>query len=141
MSIAETLRALEHAATARTRAAYVKAGADGVVYGASAAVLRAEARRHGLDQAWAEALWATGVFDARLLATRVAEPARLTGRVLSEGIAEVRCGLLAVSVAELAAQHPGARALAAGWRVSSDWAPFCLESFSPSSPSTTGVCI
>lgn len=120
MSIAETLRALEQAATARTRAAYVKAGADGVVYGASAAALRSAARRHGPDQAHAEALWGTGVFDARLLAARLAEPARLTGRVLSEWVAEVRCGLLAEAVAELAVQHPGVRALAAGWRVSSE---------------------
>lgn len=120
MSIAATLRALELAATARTRAAYVKGGAQGVVYGASAAALRAEARKLGADQAVAEALWGSEVFDARLLATRVAEPARLTGRVLSEWVAEVRGALLAEAVAELAAKHPGARALAAGWRVSSE---------------------
>jgi 3-methyladenine DNA glycosylase AlkD len=48
--------------------------------GISAGPLRALARRIGRNHALASQLWATGVFEARLLAAFVAEPNRLTRR-------------------------------------------------------------
>ncbi|MGO9230513.1 MAG: DNA alkylation repair protein [Bryobacteraceae bacterium] len=41
-------------------------------------ILRAMARRAGKDHALAAALWASGIHEARILATMVADPARLT---------------------------------------------------------------
>lgn len=48
--------------------------------GISAGPLRALARRIGRNHALAGQLWATGIFEARLLAAFVAEPDRLTRR-------------------------------------------------------------
>ena len=46
--------------------------------GISAPVLRALARDHRRDQALALALWDTGIHDARILATLVADPRQIT---------------------------------------------------------------
>lgn len=48
------------------------------VFGAPVATLRAMAKRIGSDHDLAERLWATGVHDARMLATMVDDPARVT---------------------------------------------------------------
>jgi 3-methyladenine DNA glycosylase AlkD len=47
------------------------------VYGASVATLRAMAKRIGRDHELAQRLWASGVHDARMLATMVGDPARV----------------------------------------------------------------
>ena len=48
------------------------------VIGVSAPDLRRIARRTGTDDALARALWTTGIHDARVLATMLADPARTT---------------------------------------------------------------
>jgi 3-methyladenine DNA glycosylase AlkD len=48
------------------------------VYGVTVATLRAMAKRVGFDHALAEQLWATGIHDARMLATMVDDPADVT---------------------------------------------------------------
>lgn len=50
------------------------------VLGISVGQLRAIAKRTGRQQALAEALWASGIFEARLLAAFVAEPKHVTRR-------------------------------------------------------------
>lgn len=120
MSVLEVMRELEEAGTARQRSAYQKLGVTGPLFGASGAVHRAIARRIQRDQAFAEALWASGNFDARMVATLIARAAEMPGRMLSEWIGAASCPLLAEAVADVAALHPSARALAAGWRASSE---------------------
>lgn len=48
--------------------------------GISMVQLRALAKQSGRDHALAEALWSTGLFEARILAALVAEPAKVTRR-------------------------------------------------------------
>jgi len=48
------------------------------VYGVPVAKLRAMAKRLGYEHALAEALWASGIHDARMLATMVDDPADVT---------------------------------------------------------------
>lgn len=48
------------------------------VYGVTVATLRAMAKRFGYNRDLAEALWATGIHDARMLATMVDDPADIT---------------------------------------------------------------
>lgn len=48
--------------------------------GISMVQLRALAKQSGRDQALAEALWSSGLFEARILAGLVAEPAKVTRR-------------------------------------------------------------
>ena len=56
--------------------------------GISVVQLRAIAKRTGRDHELAEELWASGIFEARILAAFVAEPARAdpaAGQCLGEG--------------------------------------------------------
>lgn len=53
------------------------------VYGVPVAKLNVLAKRIGRDQALAEALWRTGVHDARMLATMVGEPERVTAALMN----------------------------------------------------------
>ncbi|MEZ6023172.1 MAG: DNA alkylation repair protein [Hyphomonadaceae bacterium] len=48
------------------------------IYGVPVGVLRALAKEAGSDHALAETLWASGVHDARMLATMVDDPAQVT---------------------------------------------------------------
>jgi 3-methyladenine DNA glycosylase AlkD len=48
--------------------------------GISMVHLRAVAKQSGRDHALAEALWSSGLFEARILAALVAEPAKVTRR-------------------------------------------------------------
>src|SRR6267154_1533711 len=48
--------------------------------GISVVQLRAIAKRAGRNHALAEELWASGIFEARILAAFVAEPTRVTRR-------------------------------------------------------------
>lgn len=48
------------------------------VYGTPVGTLRAMAKQIGHDHALAQALWASGAHDARMLATMVGDPARVT---------------------------------------------------------------
>lgn len=78
---AALLAELERAASPRYRADM--AARYGIVtaapvLGVPVGVLRALAKRLGTDHALADALWKTGVHDARMLATMVADPARVT---------------------------------------------------------------
>lgn len=53
-------------------------------FGASVADIRAIAKSVGKDHAMARRLWATGVYDARMLAVFVAEPAKVTAKEMEE---------------------------------------------------------
>ena len=59
--------------------------------GISVVQLRAIAKRIGHDHALAEELWASGIFEARILAAFVAEPARLTRRQANAWAKDFRC--------------------------------------------------
>lgn len=73
------LAALERLGTARNRAGMARYGIVAKrVFGVSVADLRQLARTLGRDQALARALWATGWYEARLLAAFVGEPGRVT---------------------------------------------------------------
>ena len=59
--------------------------------GISVVQLRAIAKRTGRDHALAEKLWASGIFEARILAAFVAEPARLTRRQANAWAKDFEC--------------------------------------------------
>ena len=108
MTLAETMRALEKAGSAQTRKTYARHGAH-----------RADVRRQlrhaedadeaiGVDHELALALWDTGNFDARNLAVKIVDPARMTsGRPRPLGARSVpRRGCAAATSAMLAAESP-----------------------------------
>ena len=59
--------------------------------GISVVQLRAIAKRTGRDHALAEKLWASGIFEARILAAFVAEPAQLTRRQANAWAKDFQC--------------------------------------------------
>jgi 3-methyladenine DNA glycosylase AlkD len=79
--VTTVLRELERNASRKYRADMgVRYGivTNATVYGTPVARLRQIARKIGPDRALAEALWRTGVHDARMLATMINDPARVT---------------------------------------------------------------
>src|SRR5690606_35521894 len=72
------MRGLEKAGSAQTRKTYARHGDDLTMFGVSFATLEALTKRIGLDHELALALWDTGHFDARNLAVKIVDPARLS---------------------------------------------------------------
>jgi len=84
--------------------------------GISVSQLRAIAKQTGRDHELALELWASGVFEARLLAGLVAEPARVTRRQALRWAKEFECWADCDGLCiHLFRKTPFAHELAAGW--------------------------
>ena len=123
MDLATAVAELEAAGTEQNRKTYRRHGAHDPMFGVSFAVMRPLAKRAGRDQALATGLWATGNYDARLLACMVADPAVTTERELDAWLAEIDVyTLVDVFVVSLASLVPGVRERADRWSASDrDW--------------------
>lgn len=115
MTAAEVLRALEKAGSAQTRKTYLRHGAAEPMFGVSFATLKALVKKIGVDHALARALWDTGNYDARNLAVKVADPARMTAAELDRWLKESRTLLLVPYVAMLASEGPWGDSTADRW--------------------------
>ncbi|HEU4419107.1 MAG TPA: DNA alkylation repair protein [Planctomycetota bacterium] len=115
-SLAGVMSELEHAGSEQTRKTYARHGAVGPMFGVSFATLKALRKRIGVDHELALALWNTGNFDARNLAVKILDPARMKSgdldRWISEAPAARMCGGY---VAMVAAEGPHAATRAAEW--------------------------
>lgn len=91
MELDEVLAELRHAAdpTRLTSMASYGIATDSAL-GVTVSELRAIARRIGRDHALASALWDTGIHEARILATIVDEPERVTEAQAESWVADVR---------------------------------------------------
>ena len=121
MTLAETMRELEKAGSAQTRKTYARHGAPEPMFGVAFATLKTLTKRIDVDHELAHALWDTGNFDARNLAVKIVDPARMTSadldRWVSEGATARICGGY---VAMLAAEGPHATAKASEWLAAKD---------------------
>ena len=120
MSLAETMRALEKAGSAQARKTYLRHGAKEPMFGVSFATLKTLVKRIGVDHELARALWDTGNHDARILALKVADPAKVRPSDLdrwARGTCTRFCGGYA---AMLAAESPHGAAKAREWAASDD---------------------
>jgi 3-methyladenine DNA glycosylase AlkD len=72
-------------------------------------------KKIGVDHELALALWDTGNFDARLLAVKVADPAKATSAVLDRWAGDMTTRMCGGYVAMLAAEGPLGRKKAAEW--------------------------
>ncbi len=104
MTPAEALKALEAAGTAQNRKVYARHGVSGAQFGVSYAELGKLAKAAGADQELAEALWASGNHDARVLATMVADTGALRSATLDTWAKELGDHVLTSAVASLAAK-------------------------------------
>lgn len=120
MTLAETMSALERAGSAQTRKTYARHGAAEPMFGVSFATLKTLRKRIGVDQELALALWDTGNLDARNLAVKVADPARMSPADLDRWARAPSARMCGGYVAHLAAEGPHARSRCDAWRVAPD---------------------
>ena len=120
MTLAQTMSALEKAGSAQTRKTYTRHGAAEPMFGVSFATLKALLKRVGVDHELALALWDTGNFDARNLAVKVADPARMSPSDLDRWAKAPISRMCAGYVAHLAAEGPHARSRSDAWLFAPD---------------------
>lgn len=115
MTLADVMRAIEAKGKAATAAIYRRHGVAEPTVGLSYAELAMLVKRIGVDHALALQLWDTGVHDARIVATRIADPAQLTTATLAAWIRECANYIVTDAVSNTAAHAPGALDLARSW--------------------------
>ncbi len=118
MSCAETLRALEQAGSAQTRKTYARHGAQEPMFGVSFATLKTLVKRIGVDHELALALWKTRNHDARTLALKIADPAKMKAADLDRWAREV--GMCRSYLTALAAEGPHGATRMRKWLAASD---------------------
>jgi 3-methyladenine DNA glycosylase AlkD len=84
MSLAQAMKELEKAGSAQTRKTYARHGAKEPMFGVSFAVLKELTKKIDVDHELALALWDTGNFDARNLAVKIVDPARMSSADLDK---------------------------------------------------------
>ena len=107
MTLTEVLSELEAAGSEQTRKTYARHGVAGEMFGVSYATLEKLRKKIKVDQDLAVALWESGNHDARVLATKVADPARMTAKKLSSWVKDANNAPLAGAVATLASRSAG----------------------------------
>lgn len=115
MTLAEAMRTLKQSGSAQTRKTYARHGASEPMFGVSFAVLKTLMKRIGVDHDLARELWATGNFDARNLAMKIADPARMTSAELDRWARETCVRMVCGYIPMLAAESPLATEKAAEW--------------------------
>lgn len=115
----EVMRALEKAGTAQTRKTYARHGAQAPMFGVSFAVMKTLVKRIGVDHELALELWNTGNHDARVLAMKIADPARMQSAELDRWGKANPERMWGGYVAMLAAEGPHGRTKAREWLASS----------------------
>ncbi len=120
MSLSETMSALEKAGSAQTKKTYARHGAVEPMFGVSFATLKTLYKRIKVDHELALALWNTGNYDARNLAVKIADPARMTPADLDKWAKTPNQPMCHSYVASLAVEGPHGRSRADAWLSSSD---------------------
>ena len=114
-TLAEVMKALEKEGSAQTRKTYARHGAVEPMFGVSFAALKALHKRIGVDHDLARALWDTGNFDARNLAVKVVDPARMSSSDLDRWARDNSVRMCTLYVSALAAEGPHGSAKSAQW--------------------------
>ena len=119
-SFDEVIRDLERAGTEQARKTYLRHGAKEPLFGVSFATLKEMVKRIGVDHDLANQLWQTGNHDARILAMKIADPARCKPADLDRWARETRMRMCGGYVSMLAAEGPHGHAKAREWLASND---------------------
>jgi hypothetical protein len=115
MKIDDVMKALERAGSEQTRKTYRRHGARDPMFGVPYSVLYPLQKKIGADQPLAEALWATGNYDARILATLVADGPAITSAVLERWRKDSEHRALVMAFASVAARSPRGLQCAQRW--------------------------
>ncbi len=120
MELQEALRKLAALGTAQNRKVYARHGVSGDSFGVSYANLAKLEKEIGVDHDLARALWKTGNHDARVLATKIADPAKTTARLLEDWAGDLGDYVVTDALAKLASRTSVAPALVEAWTRSPD---------------------
>ncbi len=126
MNKGEVITQLKAMGTAQYRKLYANHGIQGPTYGVSYANFGKLRKAIKTDHALAQRLWATDNFDARVLATMIADPAQMTGADLDTWLVDIQDHGLAGVFCELAYRTSAAPSVAKRWRRSrEEWKSTC----------------
>jgi len=120
MTKTEVMKELRANGSAQTRKIARQHGIRGDLFGVSYAVLGKMRRKIKTDQRLAEQLWATGNRDARVLATMVADPSRMTAATLQSWANDLEDRGLAAALSNIAAEARSAKTLMQKWTSARD---------------------
>lgn len=114
-NIAAVMKRLRAKGKVNTAQIYRRHGVKDATLGVSFADLGKLARDLGTDHLLAQALWKSGVHDARMLAIQVSDPQQMTTRTLDAWIAEASNYIITDALAVLAARTRKADRIMARW--------------------------
>ena len=115
MTKTQAMKELRANGSAQTRKIARRHGAVDDMFGVSYAFLGKMKRKIKTDQRLAEQLWATGNLDARVLATMVADPSRMTATTLEAWARDLKDRHLAAALSNVVAEAPSAKKLMEKW--------------------------
>lgn len=115
MTKTEVMKELRANGTAQNQKVARSHGVNSDMFGVSYAFLGKMKRKIKTDQRLAEQLWATGNYDARFLATMVAESSRMTAATLESWAKDLEDRHLAAALSNVAAEAPTARKRMEKW--------------------------
>jgi 3-methyladenine DNA glycosylase AlkD len=116
MNCQEVLQKLKSFGSPQFCKTFARHGVREPMFGVSYKHLGTLTRQLKPNHALALDLWASGIHDARVLATMIAEPAKLTSSVIDRWLNELPDFVTSDAFAGLVAQSPLARKKAAKWR-------------------------
>lgn len=119
-SLKEVMSALRKAGSEQTRKTWRRHGAEEPMFGVKFGDLAKLVKKIGVDHELAVQLWDTGNADARTLALKLADPARLSAADLDRWVAKTRWGMHLSYLAQLASETPHAAEKASAWSAKSD---------------------
>jgi 3-methyladenine DNA glycosylase AlkD len=119
-TLEEIMAALEAAGSEQTRKTYARHGVAIPMFGVSFATLKTLLKKIKVDHELALALWKTGNFDARNLAVKVVDPARMSRADLERWSKEPTARMCGSYVAHVAAEGPHALACVEPWLASAN---------------------
>jgi 3-methyladenine DNA glycosylase AlkD len=118
MTYEQAMAALEEAGSEQTRKTYARHGIAEPMFGVSFAVLGKLQKQIKRDHELALKLWDSGNHDARVLATMIADPAKLTGEQLDARAAALGNSCVTDLFSKMVAASPLASQKARQWKSS-----------------------
>ena len=115
MNSRQALSKLKSLGSAQTRKTYGRHGVTGEMFGVKYGDMAKLVRQIKTDHDLALELWDSGNHDARILATMIADPDRLTSKVLNAWIKDIDNHVLSHALAKIAARGPAGRKQMKKW--------------------------
>jgi 3-methyladenine DNA glycosylase AlkD len=126
VTLQDVVKQLKACGTDQNRKTWGRHGIKGEMFGVSFANLYKLQKQIKVDHALANQLWATGNYDAQVLATLVADPNAMTDKQFEEWAKGSNSHGLAVMYGKLLIRSPLARKKAEKWHKSKDELTACL---------------